>query len=1193
MDRVRAYKSESAATGGTDSQNRPFPVVLDPHEDALDARGYFFQEPGSNDASVGIFRTNGGMVFRDNAVGGEVSLAELAEPRTRFWVKDFFSVSASNPVVITQPDGSPLNPAFTYRFRIHTYGTGNQTGAVYLAWTTDGAWQVRASATTHTNSNHPQLRVTAGNEVELFTAHASGYSIRVHAEAITNTTGQPSPFVWGADYGWARDRNTLSYEDGDVSVGQFLEVGGGIRGSTLAARVKGLSFIQAGYVEESPVNFRFDQDCLRYVNRWGTATITAPDFTATEIDRLFSVYASFANLNGKPDGTSIEVTGLNITSSNSGTFWPYVLMHIHNANVDVKIEILKAGGGAWQVAYEGTPSPYVIAQYNSGAGALAGVRWTFFNGAAPGQPFAQNTYVRSLGCINRNGAAYQWSVIRGGDTMYGDLRWDHGGVVVKSMPLSNLGLTLGWDADGGRVQTYESKPLYLNRAGNAVLVGNVTSPTQDKLQVQGNVRASGYVQISNGNLILGSSADTEVFRSAAATATIRDKLIVGSGVGLGNLHVRGASTFDDDVAMDQYLTVAKDVDVVGAVSASDVNASGTVSAYRGIFQFHRPPVSAGVPTPQPGQLSGDQVWDSNSNKLYAYNGTAFVEVGGGSSYVLPAASTTVRGGIRVGSNLEISSTDILSVKSSLSGISKITLVDGPESVEIVAEDLTGGARLNVSTGISALGQLRGTSLSIGGRATIAGQIEASGDIIMTSDIVFASGGLSSASHTGGFLGLPVNAGVPAPQPYTGTGHAVFDSTNKRLYVADTPTSFVEIGGADSHNHDGRYLKESGGFMTGPIEFGIDEGIIFETGNAGGKKLKGGTNGVILENNFHVEGLITAEALGVPTTAGVPPHVPGTPAGRLAANTSSNLLYLSTGSGWLAMVPSTRTISTAASSGLTGGGSLSSNRSLAVNFGGTGTANTVARSDHNHDGAYVPIGSPTAGKVWFNSYNAPVATRGMFAPPNATGQPSVTGTEESGALVWDALAGNLYGYHAGSNQYKLLSGGGAPPPQDLEFSRIQTVFTFNPASPDGFKWVFTNDPDEFVQDSPIFRIKANLENAQYARLSAYLIYNDVSESILMVEASDDGGMNWQPLGNGQFGWGGPDVMMEVGGPSSEASRLGGDAHMLSSEWEEIDPQFTRSHETWLRVVAVNIKSAGGDVDVVLGAVKLEVAYAAVK
>ncbi len=46
------------------------------------------------------------------------------------------------------------------------------------------------------------------------------------------------------------------------------------------------------------------------------------------------------------------------------------------------------------------------------------------------------------------------------------------------------------------------------------------------------------------------------------------------------------------------------------------------------------------------------------------------------------------------------------------------------------------------------------------------------------------------------------------------------------------------------------------------------------------------------------------------------------------------------------------------SGLTGGGDLTADRTLTVNFSGTGTATTVARSDHNHDTRYANLTGDT-------------------------------------------------------------------------------------------------------------------------------------------------------------------------------------------------------------------------------------------
>lgn len=55
----------------------------------------------------------------------------------------------------------------------------------------------------------------------------------------------------------------------------------------------------------------------------------------------------------------------------------------------------------------------------------------------------------------------------------------------------------------------------------------------------------------------------------------------------------------------------------------------------------------------------------------------------------------------------------------------------------------------------------------------------------------------------------------------------------------------------------------------------------------------------------------------------------------------------------------KTIAINTGNGLSGGGDLSASRTLSVNFAGTGTLNTPARSDHNHDDKYVGISQISA------------------------------------------------------------------------------------------------------------------------------------------------------------------------------------------------------------------------------------------
>lgn len=184
------------------------------------------------------------------------------------------------------------------------------------------------------------------------------------------------------------------------------------------------SFIQSGYVETNPINFRFDQDVIRFCNRWPGITFAyTGGFGSGDVDALFSQYADFINLNGKSDNASIEVTGFSIGNSADVCWYPYVLSHSGFSNVNVKMEILKAANpSTWEVAYNGAVSSFYIAQYISVSSNLIGARWTFYNMASPGSPFSTNQYIRSLGVIGRNSQGYAWSIMKSGDTIFGNFK---------------------------------------------------------------------------------------------------------------------------------------------------------------------------------------------------------------------------------------------------------------------------------------------------------------------------------------------------------------------------------------------------------------------------------------------------------------------------------------------------------------------------------------------------------------------------------------------------------------------------------------------------------------------------------------------------------------------------------------------------------------------------------------------------
>lgn len=66
-DRVQLLKRESNALGGDDADNNPFggPEPIDPEEDAIEAKGAYFQEAGARDETVALYRESGRLMGFD------------------------------------------------------------------------------------------------------------------------------------------------------------------------------------------------------------------------------------------------------------------------------------------------------------------------------------------------------------------------------------------------------------------------------------------------------------------------------------------------------------------------------------------------------------------------------------------------------------------------------------------------------------------------------------------------------------------------------------------------------------------------------------------------------------------------------------------------------------------------------------------------------------------------------------------------------------------------------------------------------------------------------------------------------------------------------------------------------------------------------------------------------------------------
>jgi hypothetical protein len=68
-ERVQPYKSESTAAGGSDAEAAPYPVLIKPQSEAIDAAGIYLQDLANYDYNVLISRSANDLVFTDVTTG--------------------------------------------------------------------------------------------------------------------------------------------------------------------------------------------------------------------------------------------------------------------------------------------------------------------------------------------------------------------------------------------------------------------------------------------------------------------------------------------------------------------------------------------------------------------------------------------------------------------------------------------------------------------------------------------------------------------------------------------------------------------------------------------------------------------------------------------------------------------------------------------------------------------------------------------------------------------------------------------------------------------------------------------------------------------------------------------------------------------------------------------------------------------
>lgn len=423
------------------------------------------------------------------------------------------------------------------------------------------------------SANASIVATIAANSVALGTDTTGNYAATVAVSgtglSLTGAAGEGTAYTITSNATSANTASTIVARDASGNFGaNSINLSGNIYGTDYGDRIQKLSVIQAGYLEPSPINFRFDQDVLRYVNRWGTATIsTTGGFSAADADAVFSQYASWTNLFGKTPGCSIEVTGISIGSSANTKFYPFYLMHsVSGSAFTVTMEVLKSvNPTTWEVAYTGAGmgTSYHIAEYLSASGSLIGVRFTFTD-----FDNTQNIYIRGLGVIGVNNNAYVWNLFKGGDNVYGDLNFTApytvkvAGNAVWHAGNDGAGSTMDADLLDGQQGSY-----YLDWA-------NITNKPDPVITLAGDLSGSvTLTDLASGTLTATIAANsvalgTDTTGNYAATVAV-------SGTGLS---LTGAAGEGTAYTITSNATSANTASAIVARDASGNFSAGTITA---------------------------------------------------------------------------------------------------------------------------------------------------------------------------------------------------------------------------------------------------------------------------------------------------------------------------------------------------------------------------------------------------------------------------------------------------------------------------------------------------------------------------------------------------------------------------------------------------------------------------------------
>jgi hypothetical protein len=128
--------------------------------------------------------------------------------------------SYSLTAILNDEQGTTLTAQFQYKFYLTTIGTDTYNSSVYIVYRNGGdtAWVAHRVSSTGLSNNHPELTVS-GNNALIFNDHATAYFVAYRVESTYSGQDKTGPQLFGSDYMWTRDSDTLYYMGGGVGIG--------------------------------------------------------------------------------------------------------------------------------------------------------------------------------------------------------------------------------------------------------------------------------------------------------------------------------------------------------------------------------------------------------------------------------------------------------------------------------------------------------------------------------------------------------------------------------------------------------------------------------------------------------------------------------------------------------------------------------------------------------------------------------------------------------------------------------------------------------------------------------------------------------------------------------------------------------------------------------------------------------------